>query len=91
MSRMRWWLPTMRDHREVSLDGQMPTHVSRRQALAGVSALGGMALLGSALRRPAFAQSGDSHDRHSLQPQPGATPSWLSYEPSELIEPEPWQ
>src|SRR5215211_5533358 len=64
--------------------------VSRRQTLAGMSALGGMALLSSALRRPAAAQSETTHGNHSLQPQPSATPEWLIFSPGELVEPEVW-
>ncbi|MDQ2651564.1 MAG: multicopper oxidase family protein, partial [Chloroflexota bacterium] len=65
--------------------------LTRRQALAGVSALGGLALLGSAWRRPALAQPQATHGPHSLQPDPGATPSWLDFVPGELGEPEIWQ
>ncbi|MCA9863813.1 MAG: multicopper oxidase family protein [Thermomicrobiales bacterium] len=63
---------------------------SRRQALAGVSALGGVALLGSALRQPATAHLQERHGPHTLQPDPGATPSWLSFSPGELVEPVVW-
>ena len=62
--------------------------LSRRQALAGISALGGMALLGSALRGPAAAQT--THEPHSLFPDLGATPTWLSYVPADLAEPDVW-
>ncbi len=56
-----------------------------------MSALGGMALLGSGLRRPAAAQGEPTHEPHSLQPAPGATPTWLSFVPGELAEPETWR
>ena len=64
--------------------------LSRRQALAVVSATGGLALVGSALRRPASAQSPDTHGGHSLELDPGATPTWLNFVPGELVEPEVW-
>ncbi|MCA9877683.1 MAG: multicopper oxidase domain-containing protein [Thermomicrobiales bacterium] len=63
--------------------------LSRRRVLAGVSGLGGAALLGSALRGAARAQ--DTHEPHTLLPEPGATPSWLSFTPGELVEPEVWR
>lgn len=65
--------------------------LSRRRALAGLSALGGIALLGSAVGRPALAQSPENHGPHSLQPDPGATPTWLSFVPGDLREPDAWR
>jgi FtsP/CotA-like multicopper oxidase with cupredoxin domain len=59
--------------------------------LAGVTTIGGMALLGSALRRPASAHPEPSHGTHALQPDPGATPSWQNFVPGEFAEPEVWR
>ncbi|MFT4036889.1 MAG: multicopper oxidase family protein [Thermomicrobiales bacterium] len=74
--------------------------LTRRQALAGLSALGGVALLGAALRQPAGAQTpqaGHSGAGHAgdggsagLIPEVGATPAWLEWQPEELREPEVW-
>ncbi|MFN8674882.1 MAG: multicopper oxidase family protein [Thermomicrobiales bacterium] len=41
--------------------------------------------------RPALAQSPEKHGPHSLQPDPGATPTWLSFVPGDLREPDAWR
>lgn len=65
--------------------------VSRRHLLAAGTLSGGALLLGATLRNPVTAQEGqatpDAHSAHA-SPVPQATPSWLLFEPSELVEPE---
>jgi FtsP/CotA-like multicopper oxidase with cupredoxin domain len=65
--------------------------LSRRHILAGISAIGGMALLGWGLRTTASAQPQAHDGGHSLLPDPGATPTWQTYAPGDLAQPETWR
>jgi FtsP/CotA-like multicopper oxidase with cupredoxin domain len=65
--------------------------LSRRQALASALGLGGTALAFWAARRPAVAQEATpslAHAGHGDTEAIEATPSWLLWEPADLIEPE---
>lgn len=64
--------------------------LSRRTLLAGGLGVSGVALGASTLRRPAAAQDATATTVHATHgdTQPVATPSWLLWEPAELIEPE---
>ena len=65
--------------------------LSRRQALASALGLGGTALAFWAARRPAVAQEATPSLAHAGHGDIGAieaTPSWLLWEPADLIEPE---
>ncbi len=70
--------------------GRRHRRVTRRTLLAGGMGVGGSLLAASVLRRPAGALQATptAHGAHDQTPPLEATPSWLLWEPADLIEPE---